>query len=203
VEARHVEGLLETQRRLVLTADAERRRIERELHEGVQQQLAALAVELQLASAALEAEPGTAKVALDGIARDLQHALDETARLALRIYPPLLEAGGLAAALRAAAVAAGVHASVEVASRADYPPEIARTVYWCWLWALDRADTDARPAISTRDEGQALAFELEVGADAVEPELECLRDRVEALGGTLTIRLEAGRARVSGSLPLA
>jgi signal transduction histidine kinase len=202
VEARHVEGLRAARRRLVLAADADRRRIERDLHDGVQQRLAALAVELQLASAAVEAGPEKAKSALAGIARDLQHALDETARLALRIYPPLLEAGGLAAALRAAAVAAGVRASVEVASRADYPPELARTVYWCWLWALDRADTDARPAISTWDEQQALAFELDVRDDTAQPDLVELRDRVEALGGTLTIRSEAGLARVSGSLPL-
>ena len=202
MEARHVEELQAARRRQVLAADAERRRIERDLHEGVQQQLAALAVELQLAAAALEAAPEAAKAVLAGIAGDVQHALDETARLALRIYPPLLEAGGLAAALRAAAVAAGVHASVEVASHADYAPELARTVYWCWLWGLERAGADGRPTISTRDEERALAFELDVEGGAGEPKLEGLRDRVEALGGRLTIRSEAGRTRVAGSLPL-
>ena len=59
------------------------------------------------------------------MARDVQQALDETAQLAQRIYPPLLEAGGLAAALRSAAASAGIRASVEVAAGPSYAPELA------------------------------------------------------------------------------
>ena len=66
-------------------------------------------------------------------------ALDETARLAQRIFPPLLEAGGLAAALRSAAVSIGIPASVEVATGASDPPEVLRTVYFCCLEVLEHA----------------------------------------------------------------
>ena len=76
--------------------------------------------------------------------RDVQQALDETALLAQRIYPPLLEAGGLAAALRSAAVTAGVPASVDVAAGSNYPPEVARTVYMCWLEALEQPSGETR-----------------------------------------------------------
>ena len=77
----------------------------------MQQHLVALAVNLQLADLAVDADPAAAKTLLAELARDVQQALDETAQLAQRIYPPLLEAGGLAAALRAAAASAGVRAS--------------------------------------------------------------------------------------------
>ncbi len=103
-----VTELRASRRRIVFAADADRRMIERELHERVQQNLVALAVNLQLADLAVEADPAAAKTLLAELARDVQQALDETAQLAQRIYPPLLEAGGLAAALRAAAGSAGV-----------------------------------------------------------------------------------------------
>ena len=74
-------------RRLVLAADADRRAIERELHEGVQQHLVALAVNLQLARQSADADPEAAKELLEQMGRDVQQALDETAQLAQRIYP--------------------------------------------------------------------------------------------------------------------
>ncbi len=225
LEARHVEALRETldrlrlevaelrasRERLVLAADADRRRIERELHEGVQQHLVALAVNLQLESQLADSDPAAAKALLEEVGRDVQQALDETAQLAQRIYPPLLEAGGgLAAAVRSAAVSAGVPASVEVAAGASYPPEVAGTVYWCCLEALEHAGAGARATVTVRDEEGALAFEVvEDGArsagaaDRSDAELDRLRDRVEALGGRLTIQSDPGRGtRVSGWLPL-
>ena len=103
-----VEELRASRERLVLAADAERRSIERELHDGPQQHLVALAVNLQLARRLADADPAAAKLLLEEMGRDVRQALDETGKLAHRIYPPLLEAGGLAAALRSAAVAVGV-----------------------------------------------------------------------------------------------
>ena len=104
----------------MLAADDDRRRIERELHDGVQQHLVALAVNLQLASGLTEADPAAAKALLDEMKHDVQRALEEAARLAQRIHPPLLEASSLAASLRAAASSAGVTSSVEVTTR-DLP----------------------------------------------------------------------------------
>jgi signal transduction histidine kinase len=122
----------------------------------------------------------------------------------------LLEAGSIAAALRSAAVSAGIPASVEVAAGTSCPPEVARTVYLCWLEALEHAGTEARVRVTLREEEGALAFEVvdhaarsAAVAARSDAGLGRLRDRVEALGGRLTIRSEPGRGiRVSGSLPV-
>ena len=70
--------------------------------------------------------------------RDVRRALEETALLAQRIYPSALELGGLAALLRSAAVQAGVPANVDVSGDSNYAPEVAMTIYLCWLSALAR-----------------------------------------------------------------
>ena len=188
----------ESRRRLVLSGDAERRRTERALHEGVQQDLVALAVNLQLAGALVESDPAAAKTLLDETARDVQRALDDTARLAQRIHPPLLEAGGLAAALRAAAVGLGVPASVAVAAIHGYAAATVLTVYRCCVEALERAGSDGRVTIAVRADDEALVFDI-----ATQPavELDALRDRVEALGGNITIEAEPDGTRVTGALP--
>jgi signal transduction histidine kinase len=165
----------------------------------VQQHLVALAVNLQLAGLLADTDPAAAKALLEDMGRDVQQALSETAQLAQRIYPPLLDGIGLAAALRSAAVTAGVPASVDVAVGASYPPEVAETIYLCYLDALERATGEARTTVVVRDDEGAVAFEIAGGVARSDQ----LRDRVEALGGTLTIRsAPAGGTRLSGSLPL-
>ena len=181
------------QQRLVLAADADRRAIERELHRGVHQYLVALATTLQLARRAAESDPEALGPLLDEMERDVRRALDETALLAQRIYPATLELGGLAALLRSAAVQAGVPASVDVSAGSDCAPEVALTVYLCWLAALG---SGRQASISVKEVDEMLGFEL--AAEDLGAELDRLRDRVEALGGSLTI--EPGR--LSGSLPL-
>jgi signal transduction histidine kinase len=190
--------------RLVLAADADCSRIERDLHEGAQQHLVALAVNLQLAGPLVDADPAAAKELLEAMERDVQQALDEASRLAERIYPPSLEAGGLAAALRSAAVSAGIPASVNVAADSPYAPEISRTVYLCWLEALEHAEGEAPATVTVREENGALVFEfVEAGARLAAAAGDSLRDRVEALGGRLTVESVArSRTRVCGSLPL-
>jgi signal transduction histidine kinase len=196
--------------RLILAADADCRGIERDLHDGPQQQLVALAVNLQLAGELVDADPAAAKALLEEMERDVQQALDEAARLAQRIYVPLLEAGGLAAALRSAAVSAGIPASVNVAAGSSYPPEISRTVYLWWLEVLGHAGGEARATVTVREEDGALIFEfveagarLAAAAGGSSTRLDRVRDRVEALGGRLTVESDARRGtRVYGSLPL-
>ena len=203
-----VEELRASRKRLLLTADADRRKIERELHDGPQQHLVALAVNLQLARLLADDDPAAAKALLDEMGRDVQQALDETGKLAHRIYPPLLEAGGLAVALRVAAVSADIPTRIEVAPGARYPPEVAGAVYFCCLEVLERAGEGARVMVSVRDEEGALAFEIvDDGAGSAATAsgglLDGLRDRVEALDGQLTVQSELGQGtRVSGSLPL-
>jgi signal transduction histidine kinase len=131
----------------------------------------------------------------------VQDAIDEVGRLAQTIHVPLLDVG-LAAALRSAAVSAGIRASVEVAAGSSYAPEVLTTVHRCWLDALADAG-GSPPELTVREEDGSLVFEL-VRAAPFDDRTEGLRDRVEALGGTLTTRPEpGGRVRVSGSLPVA
>ena len=126
---REVQELRASRERLVLEGDAERRRLERELHDGLQQRLVALSVSLQQAASRVETDPAAVSTELDGIARQVQDALDGAARLAERIHPPLLEQEGrLAAALRAAAVRGGVPTTVEVGPLPRCPPETAHTI---------------------------------------------------------------------------
>jgi signal transduction histidine kinase len=217
VDAGNVEALPETldrlhlevaelqasRKRLALAADAERRRIEHDLHSGVRQHLVALAVNLQLTGRLVGTDPAAAQTLLDEMGLHVQQALDETTELAQRIYPPLLEAGGLAVALRSAAASLGITASIEVEADARYPHEIAAAVYWCCLESLEHADAGVHAAIAVRDEEGALAFEIVAEGDHSSAELERLRDRVEAFGGRLTIRSGPGRStRVSGAIPL-
>ena len=199
-----VAALHASRARLVLAADADCRRIERDLHEGAQQHLVALAVNLQLAGPLVDTDPGAAKELLEEMESDVRQALDEASRLAERIYPPSLEAGGLAAALRSAAVSAGIPASVNVAADSTYAPEISRTVYLCWLEALESVGGEAPVAVTVREENGALMFEfVEAGARLAAAAGDRLRDRVEALGGRLTVESDAGRgSRVYGSLPV-
>jgi signal transduction histidine kinase len=198
-----VAELRASRERLVLAADADRREIERTLHDGVHQRLIALAVNLQFAGRLAETDPAAEKALLEEMKRDVQQALDEAAQLAQRIYPPLLEMGGLAAALRSAAASAGIPVSVEVTAGASYPPEVAGTVYLCCLAALEHADIGARATVTVREEGGKLAFEVVADATYSHTGLDRLHDRVETLGGALTIRSEpGGGTRVAGSLPL-
>jgi hypothetical protein len=102
-------------------------------------------------------------------------------------------------ALRAAALATGVRASVEVAVDSELPPAVARTVLLGWLEALEGSAGATPTTIVVREEGAELAFEI-----ASDTSLEGLRDRVEALGGSLTVEGDSsGGVRASGRLPLA
>jgi signal transduction histidine kinase len=197
-----VEELRASRRRLALTADAERRQIERELHGGVQQILVALAANVELAAASIEADPAATKELLAEVAEDTRQALEETRRLAERIYPPLLEAGGLVVALRAAAARADVSTTIDVAAGTTCPQEIAGAVYFCCLDVLERAAVGTTMAISVRNEEGAVAFEIVADGD-LDTEPLRLQDRVDALGGRFTItKGSCGEVRVAGSLPL-
>jgi len=152
----------------------------------------------------VDADPTAAAALLEGMRRDLHEALDALRSLALRINPPLLEAGGLRTALRSAAAAAGVPTQVQV-SAADIPPEAAGTVFSCCVEALDQAGDGVTAAITGQEGGGLLDFEIVQDASGSAPagELASIRDRIEALGGRLSIEsAPAQGVRISGSLPL-
>ena len=166
----------------------------------MQQHLIGLAVNLQLAGRLADADLPAAKALLEEMERDAQEAVDEAAQLAGRIYPALVEAGSLAAALRSAAASAGISVSVEATAGARYSPEVAATVYLCCLAALEPAAVGTRATVTVREEEGELAFEVVADRAGSAAGLEGLRDRVEALGGRMTIGSKPGR--VAGSLPL-
>ena len=182
-----IDELRASRRRLVLAADDDRRAIERDLHGGVHQRLISLAVALQLARQADRSDSAALTSLLAEMAGEVQNALEETTRLAQRIHPASLEATDLAALLRSAATAADVRATVDVTATGSYPPEAVMTIHLCWLDAIARARRGTRTGIEVHDTADALAFEItqpEVGSTA---DLDAMRDRVEALGGRLTI----------------
>ena len=197
-----VEELRASLKRLVVAADAERRMVERALHDGAQQHLIALAVNLQLAARACDSDAAAAKTLLEEMGRDVQHALDETSLLAQHLYPATLEAGGMGALLRSAAASAGVPASVDVLAVSKYPPEIVMTLYLCWLKMLASGSVPTRVSITVRESDDELEFAGVANAACSDADFASLRDRVQALGGRLAITPGArGCTRVAGSLP--
>ena len=173
--------------RIARAEDDERRRLERDLHDGPQQDLIALAVNVQLARELVERDADAAVELLDDMGREVQRALERLAQLAQRIYPPLLETGGLAAAFRAAAVTLGVRDG-DHRDRAAAP---TRDRWGCLLLLArrargSRATEGRRQSAVVGDDGVA-TFELGGPAQALPDEvLTRMRDRVEAIGGRLT-----------------
>jgi signal transduction histidine kinase len=202
---REVEELRASRTRLVLAADADRRRIERELHDGAQQDLVGLAVKLQQARGLVDSDPAAAGALVDELRGDVRESLDRLRSLAQRIHPPQLEAGGLPAALRSAAAGAGVRVRIDVEANGAYPREVSATVYLCIAAAFERLVAGTTAVIGIREKNGTVAFELvaeDAGVDPADAQLAAIRDRVEALGGRLTITaVSGGGTRIAGRLP--
>jgi signal transduction histidine kinase len=214
-ELRNQAGELQASRaRVVAAADAERRRIERDLHDGAQQHLVALAVNLRLARQLGESDPAAANAMLEELGTAVQDALQELRDLAHGIYPPLLLDRGLAEALVAAANRAPVPAKVEAGSIGRYRPEVEATIYFCCLEALQNAGKyageGARATLRVWEEEGGLLFE--VVDDGAGFNLEGqpkgagftnMGDRLGAIGGSLRVESSPGAGtRVSGAVPL-
>jgi signal transduction histidine kinase len=196
-----VEELRASRMRLALASDAERSGLESALHEGVQQELVGLAATLDLVAASVEADPVAAKRLLAEMRDDVQRAMEETRALAHRIYPPLLEAGGLGAALRWIAAGANIPIRIDIAAAKDCPKEVAAAVYFCCQEMIDRVPEGTPLAVSVRRDDAVLTYEVVAECD-IESEVR-VQDRAAALGGEMTIRREPGRqTQVLGSIPL-
>ncbi len=172
--------LLSRLARLVAAGDAERRRFERELHDGAQQDLIALAVNLQLARRLVDTDPEAAKKLLEELGRDIHEALDRVRGLATAIYPPLLASRGLVNALRAA----GMSVRVDGGALPRYSPEVEAGVYFFCL--------DSAASVRLWNDDDALAFEL--SADEIPP---AASDRILALVGAVSV----SENRLTGSIP--
>jgi signal transduction histidine kinase len=212
---RQADELRASRARIVEATDAERRRIERDLHDGAQQHLVALAVSVRLARQLADVNPDQAKEILDQLGTDLQDAVQELRNLAHGIYPPLLMERGLAEALSAAAGRAALPTSVEAEGIGRHPQPVEAAVYFCVLEALQNAGKHAgdgsEVTITLREEEGALlfdvaddgaGFELATGAHQGHGFVN-MSDRVGAFGGSITVDSAPGKGtRISGRLPL-
>jgi signal transduction histidine kinase len=200
------EQLRASRARVAAAADAERRATERALHDGVQQDLIALSVKLQLARQLADSDPAATHAVLEELGRDVQEALGAVRALSDRIYPSVLAARGLPDALHSAASAAGVSLRLEAKGLARYPAEVEATVYFSCRAALESAAArGARVTVRIWQEDSTLRFEVadDGSADPADSEPVHLRDRVEALGGELAIASELGEGcRISAAIPV-
>jgi signal transduction histidine kinase len=198
--------------RLVAAADAERRRIERDIHDGAQQHLVALAVTLGLARELVHSDPAGADELLGEVVTDVRTTIAEVRDLAHGIYPPLLRESGVPAALAAAGARLPVPVSVDAdeVPRLDQPLETA--VYYCCLEAVQNAVKHA-PASPIRvrlhGAGDRVRFEVaddgpgfDVAAVALGQGRQNMVDRVGAVGGVVVWESQPGRGTVvRGSVP--
>jgi CheY-like chemotaxis protein len=201
---RQIEELRASRKRLVLTAAADRGSIERELHDGLQQRLTALAVELQQARGLVGVDPPAAGALIDEMAGEVAEALHALRALAHRIHPPLLQAGGLRAALRTTAAMLGAPTRVEVPEGVTVPSDLAAALYFSCADALEHFGESAKIAITVRRQEGAVVFEIVAeGSDSAtaDADLIPMRDRLEALGGRLTVESKPGHTGITGWLP--
>jgi len=194
--------------RLIEAADGVRRKIERMLHDGVQQDLIALSVRLQLGRRLAATDLPAALELLDEIASDVHDALERVRSLADDVYPSLLDARGLRDALRQAAAGSGVEATVEAVGVGRHPAEIELAAYFICRAALEGAAAGTGSSMLIRIEEREQALRLAIACDAAALEtardgLDLARDRIEALDGALSIDSATGpRTRLVATIPL-
>jgi signal transduction histidine kinase len=221
------EELRASRARIVAASDSSRREIERNLHDGAQQHLVAMAVKIGLARQLLDADPETAATMLEELRGDVQDTLTELRELAHGIYPPLLRDRGLPEALQTAANRATLATTVDAAGLDRYAEGIETAVYFCCLEAMQNAgkhagegseitvtvraesaagsdgdDAAATPGVlrfSVQDDGAG--FDVEAGGAG--HGFVNMRDRLGAIGGELTVTSASGSGTtVTGTVPL-
>jgi signal transduction histidine kinase len=185
--------------RLVTARLAELRRIERALHDGVQQDLTALSVELQLMRGLVSADPAAALASLDRIQEEVRATLGRLQALGSEIYPAILDARGLMDALRQAARASGTTAYVDAVELGRYPVELEAAVFFLWRTVLDEVAPTVEARIRVREENEALQIAIEA-AGAID--LMPASDFVAAAGGVLTVETDSAGCRIGARFPL-
>jgi signal transduction histidine kinase len=209
-----IEELRASRRRLVSAQDHERRRLERNIHDGAQQQLVALSVKIRLAQGLVGRDPAKATAMLAQVQMDTTDALENLRDLARGIYPPLLADEGLHAALDAQARKAPIDVAVKAPALGRYGEEIEAAVYFCVLEALQNVVkyADAEHAhVDVTESGGSLRFRVRDDGVGFDPRhvtrgigLQGMADRVEAIGGSLSVDSRPGDGTtIDGSIPLA
>jgi signal transduction histidine kinase len=208
-----IEQLRTSRQRLVTAQDEERRKLERNLHDGAQQQLVALAVKLRLAEQLAGRDPAKVKELFAGLQSDAGDALENLRDLARGIYPPLLADKGLVAALESQSRKSAVPVTIEADAVGRYPQEAEAAVYFSCLEALQNVAKYAsasRATISLSDGDGRLRFTVsddgvgfDQGVTSHGTGLQGIADRLAALDGAVEITsVPGGGTTVSGSLPV-
>ena len=207
--------LAESRIRLVESAHAERRRLERDLHDGVQQDLIGLRIKLDLAAAAIREDPVEGERLVGAVGRQMDEVLQTLRAFARGIYPAVLHERGLPDALRSVARNSPARVGVRTVDVGRYPEDIEVAIYFCCLEALQNvvkhAGPDVHVTIKLWQRGPSLHFEVrdfgpgfrmaEAGGGSG---LSNMRDRIEAIGGHLVVTSAPGLGTtVKGSLPVA
>jgi signal transduction histidine kinase len=199
---RLIEDLRESRRRIVSAQDERARTLERNIHDGAQQQLVALSVKLRLATGLLERDPAKARAMLEELQGQTTETLEDLRDLARGIYPPLLADKGLPAALEAQARKSPVPVTVQPDGVGRYGQDVESAVYFCCLEALNNVAKYADASsveIRLRQSDGALRFEVaddgvgfQTDATTHGTGLQGIADRLDALGGRLEIRSAPG-----------
>jgi signal transduction histidine kinase len=211
---RLVEELKASHRRLVAAQDLERRRIERNIHDGAQQQLVALTVKMRLAQSLASKDAGKTAAMLEQMQGETQTALEDLRDLARGIYPPLLADKGLEAALEAQLRKAAIAAELHADGLGRYPMEVESAAYFSVLEALQNIAkyADARHVtVRLHDAGRELTFEVTDDGRGFDPAvtgrgtgLQGIADRLSALDGRLDVRSAPGEGTtITGRVPVA
>jgi signal transduction histidine kinase len=203
--AQRNEELQASRLRIVTAADMSRREIERNLHDGAQQHLVALAVKLGLTrQIAEDGDTETVLSMLEGLREDVQTTITELRELAHGIYPPLLRDRGLAEALRTAAVRSPLPSTVDVELPGRYSEQVEAAAYFCCLEAMQNAGKyagdGATISVHVRGNHEALCFELvddgvgfDTAATAFGHGFINMQDRLGAIGGELQVESAPGK----------
>lgn len=192
-----------SRRRLVELGDAERRQLERDLHDGAQQQVVAIKMKIALAEhmAHRAGDEGLARY-LHQLTTEVQETLEEIRRVARGIFPQLRESGDVVTAVRSQAASCRVPVRVSASTAGPYPQDVEAAIYFSAVEAMTNAVAYASPnrveidisdrgdevTVEVRDDGTGFDFE----ATGEGPGLTNIRDRVEALGGDLTVESSPG-----------
>jgi signal transduction histidine kinase len=203
----------ESRARIIAAADGERRRIERDLHDGAQQRLVALGIRLRIAEEAVGEDPERDRERLHALGDELTKALEETRTLARGIYPQLLADRGLTEALKSAAREGPIDVMVTHDGIRRYSGEVESAIYFFCLEALQNAlkhaDGATAVTIALADQDCLLTAEVRDNGAGFDPKrtepgagLTNMKDRLGAVGGTLTVIAAPGvgtvvRARVT------
>jgi signal transduction histidine kinase len=193
-------ALAASRARIVAAADETRRRIERDLHDGAQQRLVSLGLELRVAQAAVPPQLGELKGELSRVAEGLGSVLEELREISRGIHPAILSEGGLGPALRGLARRSAVPVELDLRGERRLPDQVEVAAYYVVSEALTNAAKHAQASVvhvelEARDATVRLAIHDDGvgGADPVQGSgLVGLTDRIDALGGTLELTSPTG-----------